>query len=113
MGIRDRKECFLRALEQTANVSEAARSSGLSRRAAYRLRKEDPEFSQAWDRALARPPAGKAEPERWGAQVLALMDEGVSYREAVDAVAERAIAEARQQADAIRAFVEEVASNDL
>lgn len=45
---------FLRALVPTLSVAEAARSVGMSRQSAYRLRARlGPEFGQLWDEGLA------------------------------------------------------------
>lgn len=45
---------FLRALVPTLSVAEAARSVGMSRQSAYRLRARlGPEFAQLWDEGLA------------------------------------------------------------
>ena len=47
-----KREHFLRALEETANVSMACRSAGIGRRTAYDWREEDADFSLAWERAV-------------------------------------------------------------
>lgn len=49
---KDRKKEFLEALEKTANVSQAAREAGGGRRAWYRVKEADLEFSDAWDAAV-------------------------------------------------------------
>lgn len=43
---------FLSALEETANVAESARLTGIGRATAYRERKENPDFAAKWDEAL-------------------------------------------------------------
>lgn len=43
---------FLSALEETANVAESARLTGIGRATAYRERKENPDFAAKWDTAL-------------------------------------------------------------
>jgi hypothetical protein len=50
-----RKAAFLRALEDTLCVSEAARGVGMSRQSAYKLRRRlaGQPFARAWDRAVA------------------------------------------------------------
>ena len=108
-SVDERKRAFISALRQCENVAEAARSSGLGRRAAYRLRSEDPEFARAWADALSPTPPPTWEPPRWGIEVLALMNEGRTYEEAVQSVAEPALAEAQRDAKAMRAYVEDLA----
>lgn len=44
---------FLDTLRESANVSEAAKSIGVSRQAVYELRQKDTEFRSDWDDALA------------------------------------------------------------
>lgn len=46
------RQAFLEALQKTGNVSEAARRVNLSRRHAYKLKQDDPDFRQAWQDAL-------------------------------------------------------------
>lgn len=48
----EKKEQFLDHLRINANVSEAAKSIGVSRQAIYNERKEDKEFAEAWEDAL-------------------------------------------------------------
>lgn len=43
---------FLASLTLTPNVAEACRQAGITRKAAYDLRKSDPEFAKLWDEAL-------------------------------------------------------------
>jgi hypothetical protein len=43
---------FLASLTLTPNVSEACRQAGITRKAAYDLRKANPEFAEAWNDAL-------------------------------------------------------------
>lgn len=50
-GNRRRQKRFLELLTQLGNVSEAARRVGISRKAAYRLREQDPEFAERWEQA--------------------------------------------------------------
>ena len=45
------REAFLEALEETCNVSEAARRAGIGRRTAYDWRDADQDFATAWDEA--------------------------------------------------------------
>jgi len=47
-----RREIFLETLRQSANVSAAARAAGMSRRAAYNHRLQEPQFREEWDQAL-------------------------------------------------------------
>ncbi len=54
-------------------------------------------------------PSETQERPRWGAQVLALIDQGRSYEDAVELVTKRGIAEARRDAKAMRAYVEDLA----
>lgn len=42
------REVFLARLAETCNVSEAARTAGISRRAAYDWRDADPDFAADW-----------------------------------------------------------------
>jgi hypothetical protein len=57
-----RRAMFLECLAATANVQHACAVVGLSRQAAYRLRRRDPEFAAAWRDALrkARDAAARA-----------------------------------------------------
>lgn len=48
-----RRQCFLAALGEGANISLAAPASGMSRQSAYVLRRRDAAFARAWDNALA------------------------------------------------------------
>lgn len=50
---KKRRDLFLHHLSETGNVSESARRADMPRQSAYRLRRADKEFSQAWDDALA------------------------------------------------------------
>lgn len=43
---------FLGSLAESGNVSAAARVAGVSRELAYQVRKESPDFAQAWQDAL-------------------------------------------------------------
>jgi hypothetical protein len=48
------RKCFIEALRQTGNVSEACRLSGnpgFTRRHAYRMKDKDPAFAAAWEEA--------------------------------------------------------------
>lgn len=47
-----KREAFLRALVDTANVAGAARSVGVPEHSPYHLRRKDDAFARAWDRAL-------------------------------------------------------------
>lgn len=53
---------FLRALAERRSVAAAARSVGMSRQSAYKLRARlaGQPFDQAWDMALAAPPGALA-----------------------------------------------------
>lgn len=42
---------FLAVLEETCNVSEAARAAGIGRTSAYEWREADPSFAADWDEA--------------------------------------------------------------
>jgi hypothetical protein len=57
------REKFLEVLRATCNVSEAARSIGVSRTAAYE-RRSDPIFAMAWDEA-EQEAADRLEREAW------------------------------------------------
>lgn len=48
------KARFIEALEETCNISEAARQAGHHRSSAYDQRDRDPEFRAAWEKALLR-----------------------------------------------------------
>ena len=47
-----KREAFLTALVDTANVAGAARLVGVPERSPYQLRRKDEDFAAAWDRAL-------------------------------------------------------------
>ena len=49
-----RRRQFLKSLATTANVRCACTDVGLSRQAAYQLRRRDSAFARAWDSALQR-----------------------------------------------------------
>ena len=49
-----RRRQFLKSLATTANVRSACTGVGLSRQAAYQLRRRDSAFARAWDAALQR-----------------------------------------------------------
>lgn len=49
-----RRDAFLIALEETANVTQACKKAKLPRRSAYEWRDAAPEFAAAWDAALDR-----------------------------------------------------------
>lgn len=51
---------FLKALAQHGKVARAARSVGMSRQAAYRLRARAPNFADFWDGALIEAERRKA-----------------------------------------------------
>jgi len=57
-----RMAAFLRALAETRSVAAAARSVGMSRQSAYKLRNRLPRspFAQAWDMVFAAPPGSLA-----------------------------------------------------
>lgn len=46
------KPAFLAELQESANVSEAARAAGINRQYAYEARGADPAFAAGWDAAL-------------------------------------------------------------
>lgn len=48
----EKKEKFLDYLRTSPNVSQAAKSIGVSRQTIYNQRKEDKEFATAWDDAI-------------------------------------------------------------
>ena len=48
----DIKERFLKVLEETCSVKDAAAACGMSRRVAYQHRKTDLEFAKRWDESL-------------------------------------------------------------
>jgi hypothetical protein len=62
-----RMAAFLRALAETRSVAAAARSVGMSRQSAYKLRDRLPRspFTQAWDMVFAAPPGAFAR-RGWG-----------------------------------------------
>jgi len=47
-----RRDLFLAALTETANVRRSAKTAGMSLAAAYDLKRRDPAFAQAWKEAL-------------------------------------------------------------
>jgi hypothetical protein len=47
----DWKPAFLDAFAKTGNVSEAAKTAGISRQHAYYARDSDPDYAKAWDDA--------------------------------------------------------------
>ena len=47
-----KREAFLTALIETANVAGAARAVGVPERSPYQLRRKDADFAAAWDRVL-------------------------------------------------------------
>lgn len=47
-----KREAFLRALVETANVVGASRAVGVPENSPYHLRRKDDDFARAWDRAL-------------------------------------------------------------
>jgi len=56
----ERAKAFLRALAVSGKVAPAARSVGMSRQAAYRLRKRAPHFAHLWNLALEQARARRA-----------------------------------------------------
>jgi hypothetical protein len=52
-----RRRAFLRVLGETGKVPAACAQIGLTERGAYALRRRDPSFAAAWDRALVLAPA--------------------------------------------------------
>lgn len=65
----DRMKIFIETLRRTRNVSAAARSVGMSRRAAYRLRARLPghPFDKAWAAAMAPREAFRQMTTGWAA----------------------------------------------
>lgn len=49
-----KRDAFLLALEETANVSKSCKKAKLPRRTAYEWRDDDPTFKSEWDAALDR-----------------------------------------------------------
>lgn len=47
------RRVFLETLAETSNVSASARAAGVDSAQAYRARRQDPSFAQAWQTALA------------------------------------------------------------
>lgn len=47
-----RARAFLEALAQEPNVARACREAGISRKTAYKWRKDDASFREAWDEVL-------------------------------------------------------------
>src|SRR5688500_16619134 len=60
---RERRQQFLAALAAGLDVRRACAGVGLSRQAAYALRRREPEFARAWDGAMRS--ARAAEDERF------------------------------------------------
>ena len=56
----DKAADFLKALARCGKVAIAARSVGMSRQAAYRLRARAPNFAQMWDLAMQQAEASRA-----------------------------------------------------
>jgi hypothetical protein len=48
------REKFLEVIRNTANVSQAARAVGITRRYLYQVKERDAGFSARWDDAVAR-----------------------------------------------------------
>lgn len=72
----ERQRTFLETLGRTGNVRDACRAVRMSNVSAYRLRKIDPAFGEAWDQALKR---------------AATSLEAVAFARAVDGVEEAVI----------------------
>ena len=70
----DRQLRFLDALRRNRNVAGAARSAGMSRESAYRLRNrpENALLAALWDRALASPPPTRTSSGETGGESHAL-----------------------------------------
>lgn len=73
-----KRKRFLEVLRATANVSEAARRCGLTRRAAYNHRDADPTFRAEWDEAVEEA-IDKLEREAWRRGVEGV-DRPVTYQ---------------------------------
>lgn len=58
------REKFIARLAETCNVSEAARTAGISRQAAYEWRNNDPSFAAEWEDAEQQA-ADHLEMEAW------------------------------------------------
>jgi hypothetical protein len=52
MPLANWKPVFLAALQESPNVSRAARAADISRTGARKARETDPEFAAAWDEAI-------------------------------------------------------------
>lgn len=51
---KDWREVFIRKLSKSPNVTAACRAAKISRQTVYRVRKEEPEFEEQWNDALAQ-----------------------------------------------------------
>ena len=69
----EKATAFLKALARTGKVAPAARSVGMSRQAAYRLRARAPKFAEFWEIAMRDAARAKAERRRRGKQVHPLL----------------------------------------
>jgi hypothetical protein len=76
--LKRRSARFLRALEESGNVSLACQTAGIGKDRIYRLRREDPAFAAAWDSAKAEF-ARQAEAED-GIDLEALRRDGLAVR---------------------------------
>lgn len=76
-GWGEARQCgFLAALYVTGSVAAAARSVGMSRESAFRLRlrKGAESFARAWDRVLAPPGSGHVPPPKEDFRKVTLQD---------------------------------------
>lgn len=76
-----RREIFLAALSQTANVRASAARAEMSLPAAYQLKHRDPEFARAWGEALEI---------GWSELEMALMRQGIEGTERVETITDGA-----------------------
>ena len=96
----EKATAFLKALASSGKVAPAARSVGMSREAAYRLRARAPKFAEFWEIAMADAARARAAARRARKQVHPLLAREVTHAPPnVDTMAQRAsrIARARSQ----------------
>lgn len=51
-GAKTWQDAFIDALSKTGNVSKSAKSARISRKTAYELKNESPEFNERWNEAM-------------------------------------------------------------
>lgn len=105
----EKATAFLKALARTGKVAPAARSVGMSRESAYRLRARAPKFAEFWQIALQDAARARAVAARARKQVHPLLARGpLPAREVtdpppdVDALARRASRFARPRSHRAR-----------